>query len=1040
MIAWFARNGVAANLLMVLILALGLHAVIMRTPIEVFPEIQLDRINVRIPYRGATPEDVERGVLLRVEEAVHDLQGIDTIRSEAREGGALVRIEVEKGVDPQELLDKVKTRVDAIATFPAQTERPIYDAVTRIREVIGVVVSGDLGERALRHLGERVRDDLIALPGITRVDLDAVRPYEIAIEVAESALHQYGLTFADIADAIRRGSLDLSTGTLRTRGGEIRLRTRTQAYDAEGFASIAVLAREDGARLTVGDLATVRDGFEENPIEVRYDGQPAVMIEVYRVGGQSATAIARQVRTYVDEARRRMPAGVRLSYWRDHSVIVKKRLETLIDSAVQGGILIFLLLALFLRFSVAVWVCIGIPVCFAGALALLPFFGGTINIVSLFAFILVLGVVVDDAIVTAESIYTRLERNEPPEHAVVAGTHDVAVPVTFGILTTIAAFVPLLLVEGVRGKIFAHIPLIVIPVLLFSLIESKLILPAHLRSIDVSRSGGWLTRLQQRVANGLERAIFVLYQPALGLALRHRYLVLSAFIGGTMIVGAAVAAGHLSFVFLPRIQSEVARAVLILSPGTPFELTQGHIGRIAGVAERLRDKYTDETTGESVIRGILATAGSTGGAGSGVAHVGRVTFEIVPPEDRTVNITSSALVREWREGIGIIPGAESLTFRAEIGGGGAPLEVRLSGTDLGQLEAMAGEVRARLADYPGVFDVSDTLQSGKQEIRLSLRPEAELLGLNPSALARQVRQAFFGEEAQRLQRGRDDVRVMVRYPERERRSLARLESMPVRTPSGEDVPLSEIATATLGRGYSVIERVDRQRVVEVHADVNKESANVEAIKRDLVAWIETLRTRYPDVRSSLEGEAREQRESFSSLAVGLGFVLFVVYALLAIPFRSYLQPLIVMSAIPFGVVGAILGHAILGMPLSIMSLMGMLALIGVVVNDSLVLVDYVNRRRRTGERAIDAARLAGVARFRAVVLTSLTTFAGLMPLIFERSTQAQFLIPMAVSLGFGILFATTVTLILVPIQYLVLEDLVRLFRGPDPRGTPARSA
>lgn len=1037
MIAWFARNGVAANLLMLVILLLGLNAVMTRIPLEVFPEFELDVIYVQIPFRGATPSDVEEGVVTRAEEAIFDLEGIKELRSTATEGSATITVELEKGFDPRNLLDDVKSRIDAISTFPAEVERPTYSVAKRRREVISVVVSGEFDERELRRYGERVRDDIAAIPGITQVELQGVRPYEISIEVSENTLHQHGLTFSDVSEAIKRASLDLSAGSIKTSGGEILLRTKQQAYVESDFASIVVLTRPDGTRLTVQDIADVRDDFEENPVLTRFNGKPAVVVEVFRVGDQNAIEVANKVKAYIEEADTRFPSNVSLSYWRDRSRIVKSRLNTLLKSAVQGGILIFVLLALFLRFSVALWVCVGIPVAFMGALALLPWLGGTINVISLFAFILVLGVVVDDAIVTGENIYTHLKRGENPADAVVRGTKEVAVPVTFGILTTVAAFLPLFMVEGVRGQLFAQIPLIVIPVLLFSLVESKLILPAHLRHLDVMRPDPPLVRLQQRVANGLEQAVVKIYQPCLAAALRQRYFTLSIFIGIAIIVAGLIASGAINFIFFPRVQSELARATLVMPAGTPFETTQAHIERIARAAEQLRDEYVDPGTDESVVRDYMSYAGTTGGTGSGASNIGQVIYEITSPEERTLDVTSSQLVAEWRRKIGVIPGAESLTFRAEIGRGGSPLDVQLSGNDMEQLAAMAEEVKARMREYPGVFDVSDNFEAGKEEVQLAIKPEAELLGLSATDLARQVRQAFFGEQAQRIQRGRDDVRVMVRYPKNERRSIENLESMRIRTPAGVEVPFAEVADVTMGRGFAKIKRVDRRRVVDVSGDVDKESADVEAIKRDLLDYLSSLESRYPAVQFSLEGEAREQRESFSSLGLGLAFVLFVIYALLAIPFKSYGQPFVVMSVIPFGVIGAILGHMLLGMNLSILSLMGMLALVGVVVNDSLVLVDYINRRRAEGMAIMDAVRTAGVARFRAVMLTSLTTFAGLAPLIVEKSTQAQFLIPMAVSLGFGVLFATFITLVLVPINYLVLDDLRHIFGRTPANAAPA---
>ncbi len=1037
MIAWFARNGVAANLLMFVIIALGLNAVWTRIPLEVFPEFELDIIQIAVVHRGATPFEVEEGVVIKIEEAIHEIEGIKEIRARAAEGFGTVDVEIEKGYEVRELLDDVKNKVDAIITFPDEAERPVYSIAQRRREVISVVVSGDLPERELRQLGERVRDDIVALPVVTQVELTAVRPYEVSIEVSESTLQQYGLTLESIAAAINRASLDLPAGSIKAPGGEVLLRTKGQAYVGADFEEIVVLSREDGTRLTLADVADVVDGFEENPVMARFDNAPAVVIEIYRVGEQNAIDISDAVKAYVSEAAAKMPAGVKISYWRDRARIVKARLGTLLKSAVQGGLLILVLLTLFLRFSVALWVCVGIPASFMGALALMPELGVTINVISLFAFILVLGIVVDDAIVTGENIYKHLKVTRDPTRAVIEGTHEVAVPVTFGVLTTVAAFLPLGMIEGVRGQLFAQIPIIVIPVLLFSLVESKLILPAHLKHLriygDDDRHHNLLVRVQRAVANGLETAILRFYRPLLGAALRQRYFTWSVFVGIAVLVLSLVAGGRIAYLFFPRVQSETARSYLTMAPGTPFEVTAKEIARVELAARNLRDAYVDPQTGQSAIKNILAIVGRDGSS-----NVGSVLFEIVAPEERTIEVTSSEIVREWRKRIGNIPGAQELTFRAEIGRGGNPIEVQLSGSDFEALVAMGEEVKTRLAEYPGVFDISDTADDGKEEIRLSIRPEAELLGLSASQLARQVREAFFGAEAQRIQRGREDVRVMVRFTQSERQSLDTLETMRIRTPSGVEVPFSEVASVSVGQSYSSIKRIDRNRTLNVIADINKDAGDIEAVKADLDAFLGRLQLRYPSVRYSFEGEAREQRESFGSLGLGLIFVLFVIYALLAIPFKSYLQPFIVMSVIPFGIVGAVLGHMILGLYLSVISIMGMLALIGVVINDSLVLVDYVNRKRLEGMTLHGAITTAGVVRFRPVLLTSLTTFAGLAPLIFERTTQAQFLIPMAVSLGFGVLFATFVTLILIPVHYAMLEDLRRLLPGFGPLGLPRR--
>jgi multidrug efflux pump subunit AcrB len=1035
MIEWFARNGVAANLLMVLIFFMGYWSLSSRTPLEVFPEFEREVVNIVMVYRGATPLEVEESIVIRIEEAIEDLQDIKKIVSNAYEGVARVRVELESGSSPRDVLDDIKNRVDAVNTFPDDAERPTYSVQESKREVISVAVSGDLPETELRALGERVREDLISIPQITQVELTAVRPYEISIEVSEQTLDRYQLTFDAVVNAIKRSSVDLPAGSIKTGSGEVLLRTKGQAYVQSDFEDIVVVRRPDGTRVTVGDIATVHDAFEEDPLYSLLDGKPAVLLEVYRVGDQSAIGVGNAIKQYVQNNQSAMPAGVTLDYWRDRSRIVKLRLNTLLKSALQGGLLIFILLALFLRFSVAVWVCVGIPISFMGAIALLPELGVTINLISLFAFILVLGIVVDDAIVTGENIYSHLKRLQDPTEAAIQGTQEIAIPVTFGVLTTVAAFIPLLMIGGHRGPIFAQIPMIVIPVLLFSLVESKLILPAHMKHIKVRSDEhlGWLQRLQRKVADGLEHFISSVYQPILARALEHRLLTLALFVGGAFIIVSVVLSGRYGYTFFPRIESETARVTLVMPEGTPVTETTRHIQRIGSAAGELQTKYTDPVTGQSVIRQTLLSIGwnATGRGSSGTSgqpNLGQISMELVPPEDRTLSIGSSDLLKELREMVGPIPGAKQLSFRAEIGRGGDPIDVQLAGQDFEQLSQVTELVKARLSEYPGVFDVQDSFEDGKDEIKLTIKPLAELLGLNVEDLGRQVRQAFFGAQAQRIQRGRDDVRVMVRYPERQRRSVDSLYQMRIRAPGGAQVPFENVADAEIGQGYSTIRRVDRNRVVNVSADINKKQGNLNQVISDLQPFLEELRIKYPSVRYSFEGEQREESESYGSLYFGMLFVLFAIYSLLAIPFRSYLQPIIVMLIIPFSVVGAILGHMIMGMNLSIMSVMGLLALSGVVVNDSLVLVDWINRRRREGMGIGDAVRNAGVARFRAILLTSLTTFAGLMPLIFEESTQAQFLIPMAVSLGFGILFATFITLILVPVCYLLLEDIIGLFR------------
>ena len=1028
LINWFARNSVAANLLMLFIIGWGLTTLFTRIPLEVFPSFELARVNVSVPFRGATPSEVEEGVTIKVEEVVQDIVGIKQITSTASENSGLVSIEVAKGFDTDKVLDEVKQRVDGISTFSEEVGTPVITVPQRVREVISVVVAGPLPEKELRILASRVRDELEALPNVSSVEVSGARSFELAIEISQASLARYDLTLAGVAQAIENSSLDLAAGAISTAGGEVLLRTRGQAYDVQDFSNIVVLSRPNGTRVTLGDLASITDGFEEGGLTQRYNGQNSIEIDVFRTGLQSAILVADDVKQYLTEAQARMPHGVTIGYWRDRSRTVKARMNTLTKSALQGGFLVIILLTLFLRFWVAAWVFIGVPVSILGGIALMPLLGVSLNLISMFAFILVLGIVVDDAIVTGENIYTHMRKKKDRVQAAIDGTNEVAVPVTFGVLTTVAAFTPLLLIEGVRGQIFAQIPLIIIPVLLFSIIESKFVLPSHMSHLNFHKETkpNIFARIQHRIADGFEWCIDRLYQPVLAAALRNRYLVLSLFVGGAIIVFSLVSAGHIRFIFFPRVQSEIARANLEMPAGTPFEVTEAHVQRMTDAVKRLQAKHVDPETNESVIESILSTAGSSGGRAKG-SNLGRVLFEITPPEERTLNITSRELVAEWRREIGDIAGAKNLSFRAELGRGGSPIDVELSGLNFDVLNSASARIKSALAQYPGVIDISDTFEGGKQEIQLNIKPAASQLGVSLSDIASQVRIAYLGSEVQSIQRNRDEVKVYVRYPKEERASIDQLERLSIRTPAGNSVPLDSVASIDVGRGFAQIRRVDRRRTVNVQADVNKATANVEGIKRDLTELAAELEQEFPDLRISLEGEAREQRESFGSLKTGLIFVLMVIYALLAIPFKSYLQPLLVMVVIPFGVVGGVLGHMLMGMSLSVMSYMGMLALIGVVVNDSLVLVDWVNRQRAKGIELFDAVKGAGLARFRAVILTSLTTFFGLIPLIFETSTQAQFLIPMAVSLGYGILFATIVTLILIPVNYLVLEDIKRLF-------------
>ena len=1021
MIAWFAKNHVAANLLMITILLAGIFSIKSSIPLEVFPSFETEIVNVSISLRGSTPEDVEQGVAIRIEEAVQDLQGVEKITSTSTEGNAMVRIEADSSTDVRDLLADIKSRVDAINTFPADAEKPVIAIAQRIRDVISVTIASEYSEIEIRQFAEQVRDDLLRLPEVTQVALDAVRDYEISIAVTQSKLEQYQLTLSEISTAIANSSVDISAGNVKTEGGDILVRNTGQAYRRDEFEKVVIKTNTDGTSLYLEDIAQVTDGFEETPLRARFNGQQGALIDVFRIGNQSAIEVADAVKNYIDERQDTLPQGFVLSYWDDDSEVVKSRLNTLITNALQGGFLVLLLLTLFLRPSIAFWVSIGIPVSFMGAFIVMPFFDISINIMSLFGFILVLGIVVDDAIVTGENIYRHTQTASSGIEAAIKGTQEVATPVTFGILTTVAAFLPLAFIEGQRGALFAQIPVIVIPVLIFSLIESKFVLPSHLKSLRLRSENTKQSKFsiwQQGFADGFENAILKYYKPLLSIAIKNRLTTIALFLGVFILIVAFIMSGWTRFVFFPRIASETARANVTMPVGTSFDVVDAYVDKMSKAAKTLQDKYRDED-GNSLILNTLAITKE---------EQGRVRFEILPADKNDTGVGIAQLVAEWRKLIGPLPGAESLTFRAEIGRGGNPIDIQLSATNLQTLKQVSEEVKARVRTYPTAFEIADSLSDGKEELQIELTPQGYAMGMSNAWITRQVRDAYFGAQIQRIQRGRDDVRVMLRFPLSERQSIAKLNDMLINTPTGGKVPLSHVANLTPGKSPSAITRIDRYRTVNVTADIDKNTTNMTVLNADLNQYLTELMGKYPGVSFSLEGEAREQSDSFTSLAWGLLFVFFIIYCLLAIPFKSYIQPIIVMSVIPFGAIGAIIGHWIMGMDLTIMSLLGLMALIGVVVNDSLVLVDFINAKVRQGETAFHAVLIAAQSRFRPVMLTSLTTFIGLMPLLFEKATQAQFLIPMAVSLGFGIIFATFITLILVPVNYLLVEDMKNFTR------------
>ncbi|MCP4007350.1 MAG: efflux RND transporter permease subunit [bacterium] len=1035
-ITWFVDNPVAANLLMaVLLIGGGLSLFSIRQ--EEFPSMDTEVVQVSVSHLGASPEEVEQAVCIRLEDAIDGTPHIDRVSTIAVEGTCVLNIELVEGTDSNWALSEIEGRISNVSTLPAEAEKPVVSYLVLLGDVLRIAISGDADERSLKVIGQTMRDEIAALPGVSQVELSYVRPYEISIEVSEQMLRRHGLNFEQVAAAVRSSSLDLPGGSVKTEGGEILLRSKGQAYRGAEFASIVVLTRSDGTSVNLGDIATVRDGFRDDDIRAFFDGKPAVMVQVNRIGEEDILEVAATVKAYVEQARTRMPEGIELTIWSDEAESLRDRVDALLRNASGGLAFVLLVLALLLRFRIAVWVAAGIPISMLGAVMLFPAFGYAISTLAIMGFILVLGIVVDDAIVVGESVYAHEQAGSELRTSVIDGTSAVSIPVIFGVLTTIAAFSPLIFVPGRMGQFFTVLGGTVILCLIMSLVEAQLILPAHLarrhKSSRSERRGRW-AEIQDRVSGGFEAFVAGYYQPALEWVLHWRYLALSVALGVVVLTASLFASGRMAFQFFPGIEGDRIYATLTMPQGTPLETTEAAVRKIESAAEATRVKLEDESEG-AMVRHVLSSIGKQvgrdgprrSGEGGGGTHLAQVVVEIAPWNERDVK--TREVTQVWRDLTGPITDAVELKFEAFTMHAGDAFGIQLSSDNAQDLEAAAQELRTALAGYEGVFDIADSFRPGKQEVRLSLLPEAEPLGITFNDLARQVRTAFYGVEVQRIQRGTDDVRVMLRYPEEERRSLGNLENMRIRTPDGTEIPIGAVARAELGRGFATIRRNNGKRVLKVTADIDRTTVTPEEIMKSVLTGpLPKILKKYPGLTHSLEGEQRERSKALTGLFRGAVLALLVIYTLLAIPLRSYVQPLVIMAAIPFGAVGAIIGHFIMGWNLVFFSLLGIVALAGVVVNDSLVLVDFINRERARGLVLSDAVRSAGMKRFRAVFLTSATTFTGLLPLIFSASEATYFVVPIAISLAFGVVAATAITLFLVPCGCLIVEDLTRFMR------------
>ncbi|TYB33899.1 MAG: efflux RND transporter permease subunit [Flexistipes sinusarabici] len=1012
-IAWMAKNSVAANILMIFLLIGGLFMTF-NIKQEVFPEFELDTVAVTVAYPGASPDEIEKGVILPVEEAIEGIDGIKEIRSTANENSGTVTVEAVIGYDLQKLYQDIKNEVDRIDSFPTDAEEPQVFIPSRRITVTTLVLYGNQSKHTLKEYADIVKNRLIADDRITVVEIRGANEYEIKVDVSEDALKKYDLTLPDIASKIDNAALDLPAGTIETSEGDILVRLKERKDYAPQFEDIPVVTTSSGTLVKLGDIASVTDGFEDTENYVVFNGKEAIELEVFRVGNQKPGEVAKAVNEYVKQLKETLPSGLFIEKVRDRSEIFEQRVNLLLKNGLLGLGLVMILLSIFLELRLAFWVAMGILISFLGSFLILPVFGVSINMISLFAFIITLGIVVDDAIVVGENIYTYRQKGIDFISASIRGAREIAMPVCFSVLTNMVAFLPMYFIPGVAGKIFGIIPIVVVSVFAISLVESLFILPAHLghqNKYFTSRIMYFLHKNQQKVSRLFEWFIRQIYHPLLRFFLKFRYISITASIGVLIVTMAFVASGRMGFAMFPKVESDFAYLNIQMPLGTPDERIKNIEERIFQSALKLKEQYNDS----SLVENILVSVNENTLTG--------IVF-LAPPEKRVLN--TAEFVRKWRKELGSIPDAEKVNFQSDFGGpgSGADLTVELSHQSMDVLEAASSELADEIGKFDIASDIEDGFVEGKDQFDVYLKPKAYFLGLTPQIVARDLRSRYYGAEALKQLRGKNELTVMVRLNEKERKSVHNFNNMKISTPTGVEVPLSEIADVKRGKAYTSINRRDGRRIVSVTADVDPQDRAVEIVNALQKGFLLDLMAKYPGLSYSFEGKQSDIKESVGSLMRGLAMALLAIYVILAIPFKSYIQPIIIMCSIPFGIIGAVYGHLLLGYSLSLMSLFGIVALAGVVVNDTLVLIDYANRlRRNSNYTAYTAIIESSLARFRPVFLTTFTTFFGLIPMIFETSRQARFLIPMAISLGFGILFALLITLVFVPSLYVILEDL-----------------
>lgn len=1039
-------QSVFANVMLVFVILGGIVAgfTLLR---EGVPEISVDTVMVEVTYPGADPYEVEEGISRKIEEAVDGLEGVKRYTTVSIQNRSRTAVEIVAGYPMDKALDNIRNAVDAISTFPPDAEKPVVSEITIRSEVIFVSLWGDLTERVGKEFAEEIKDELQAQPSISQVSISGVRDYEIAIELSEERMRQYNLTFDQVADALREGSVNLSGGTLRTKGEKIEIKAQGRKYTGEEFSKIVVLARPTGQIIRLGDIATVRDAFTEDDVVARFNGKPCVMIGVFKTEDEDIIAVAKAARDYVARKAPTLPEGIHLTAWNDTSVNVNSQIDILLKNGFYGLLIVVVMLWLFMDTRLSFWVAMGIPISISGALIILSFAGGTLNIMSLLGLILVMGIIVDDAIVVGEAIYVKRTQGDRGLAAATHGVMEVGLPVIAAVTTTIVAFVPLFFIPSVVGKFVAIVPVVVIAALSVSMVEALFLLPAHLSHLpDPAHPGERLPRwlrlgvwMRGHVNRGLIWFIDRIYRPLVRLALRYRYVTLSASVAFLMVtMGGILGGGFVKFVLFPELDSPYIQAGVEFPQGTPIEITTRAVERTEDALQEVASEI--EATGEPpVIKNMYSLIGQGGSifeSRDSGTHFGLIRVELYASEQRSFH--SRELLAKWQQRTGSIPGTIAQTFSTqEQGPPGAPIQIWLEGNDIDAMVAASEDLKAKLRTYPGLYEITDDYREGNRELQIDLKPEARGLGLTLDDLARQVYSGFFGEEAIRLQRGRNDIRVKVRYSGKERDTLADLEQVRIRTADGHEVPFFSVANVYFGRSVASIARVDGRRNISVSAEVDEDRANAEEVLADLEAtYMPTLEAKYPGVDWSFEGAKQDSNDAFGAVLIGFPMAMFAIFVIVATVFRSYIQPFIILVTVPFGVTGAIYGHLVMGLPLTMFSVFGMVALAGVVVNDAIVLIEAVNHRIADGMKVFDAIGDGGARRFRAILLTTISTSGGLAPLILEKDFAAQSLIPMALSVASGVAVATVFTLFLIPALLGILSDfrclVFRLWHGVWP--------